>query len=100
MSINGISSSFLPGLIRTPEIAGEKGPKSVSFQDTLAQAIHQVEGFRQEADTKVTNFLAGESEDMHSVAVATQRAELSFELFQQVRNKVVQAYQEVMRMQV
>lgn len=70
------------------------------FEQVLARAIRQVENFRLEADQKVERFLAGEGEDLHSVALATQQAELAFELFLQVRNKVVQAYQEVMRMQV
>ena len=99
-SINGLGSSFGSALIRPPEILGETESKQVSFRDTLSEAVRQVEGFRHDADTKVGNFLAGEGEDLHTVALATQRAELSFELFQQVRNKVLQAYQEVMRMQV
>jgi flagellar hook-basal body complex protein FliE len=48
----------------------------------------------------VQSFLAGEGGELHSTIMATQRAELSFELFQQVRNKVVSAYQEIMRMQM
>ena len=45
-------------------------------------------------------FLLGENEELHKVAAATQQAELSFDLFLQVKNKVVQAYQEIMRMQL
>jgi flagellar hook-basal body complex protein FliE len=70
------------------------------FQSMFANAINSVESFRKDADTKVGNFLAGEGEELHNVIISTQKAELSFELFQQVRNKVVQAYQEVMRMQM
>jgi flagellar hook-basal body complex protein FliE len=70
------------------------------FQSMFASAINSVESFRKDADTKVGNFLAGEGEELHNVIISTQKAELSFELFQQVRNKVVQAYQEVMRMQM
>ena len=66
----------------------------------FANAINSVEGFRKDADIKIGNFLAGEGEELHNVVMSTQKAELSFELFQQVRNKVVQAYQEVMRMQM
>ena len=44
--------------------------------------------------------LTGDGEEVHSVALATQRAELAFEMFIQVRNKVVSAYQSVMQMQV
>ncbi|MCL4851471.1 MAG: flagellar hook-basal body complex protein FliE, partial [Bryobacteraceae bacterium] len=43
---------------------------------------------------------SGEAEEVHQAVLATQQAELAFEMFLQVRNKVVQAYQEVMRMQV
>ncbi len=71
-----------------------------AFQAIFEKAVNQVETFRHDADTKVGNFLAGEGEDLHTVVMATQQAELSFELFQQVRNKVVSAYQEVMRMQM
>ena len=45
-------------------------------------------------------FLNGEGEEIHKVALASQQADLSFQLFLQMRNKVVSAYQEVMRMQV
>ena len=44
------------------------------------------------------DLLAGGAGDVHSVALASQRAELSLELFQQVRNKFVSAYQEIMKM--
>jgi flagellar hook-basal body complex protein FliE len=70
------------------------------FQSMFANAINNVEAFRKDADTKIGNFLSGEGEELHNVIMSTQKAELSFELFQQVRNKVVQAYQEVMRMQM
>ena len=66
----------------------------------FANAINNVESLGKDADTKIGNFLAGEGEELHNVIISTQKADLSFELFQQVRNKVVQAYQEVMRMQM
>jgi flagellar hook-basal body complex protein FliE len=71
-----------------------------AFRSVLNSAIQNVEHFRLEADDKVGKFLSGEGEELHKVVMATQQADLSFELFQQVRNKVVQAYQEVMRMQM
>ncbi len=46
------------------------------------------------------SILSGEGDDLHKTIMTTQRADLAMELFLQVRNKVVQAYQEVMRMQV
>ena len=70
----------------------------ISFKDVLGNAIQSVESARSGADQMVTKFLSGEGEDLHSTILASQRAELEFQMFLQVRNKVVSAYQEVMRM--
>lgn len=74
--------------------------KSSDFGNVLQSAIHQVEASSSKASQSVQQFLSGETEDLHTVAMATQRAELQFELVQQMRNKVVQAYQEIMRTQL
>jgi flagellar hook-basal body complex protein FliE len=88
----------------SPAVAAILKPMGVaspdSFQSLLKGAIGQVEQTGQEAKVTVERFLSGESEEVHQAVVATQKAELSFELFLQMRNKVVQAYQEVMRMQM
>lgn len=91
-----ISAPVLPGSIRP---AGEPSVGS-GFQDVFASAIGQVESMGQDASASVQRFLAGEGDDLHATVLATQRAELAFEMFQQVRNKVVSAYQEIMRMQM
>lgn len=82
--------------IRPAGVSGAKG----AFQDALASAINNVEGMRQGAAASVERFLAGEGEELHTAIMATQRSELAFEIFLQARNKVVNAYQEIMRMQV
>lgn len=76
------------------------GAKPVDFRSVLQNTIQQVEGSSANAQEMVRQFLSGEAEDLHTVALATQRAELQFELFQQMKNKVVQAYQEIMRTQL
>jgi flagellar hook-basal body complex protein FliE len=53
-----------------------------------------------EAGTAIQQFLNGENEDLHTTILASQKAELAFELGLQVRNKVVSAYQEIMKMQM
>lgn len=70
------------------------------FGDFLNEAIGQVEAYRTAAEDASNGFMAGESKEIHEVILAGQRAEVAFETFLQVRNKVVQAYQEVMRMQL
>ena len=60
----------------------------------------RVEQFQQNSAAHIDKFLSGEDEEVHQVALATQQAEIAFDLFLQVRNKVISAYQEVMRMQM
>jgi len=91
-----ISPAALPDPIRPAAESGASG----AFKDVLSSAIQSVEAFGQDASVSVQRFLSGEGEELHSTIMATQRAELSFELFQQVRSKVVGAYQEIMRMQM
>jgi flagellar hook-basal body complex protein FliE len=95
--ITPISGAALSAPISAPGASrGEKG-----FGDVLSEAIRSVETTGQNAGDSVERFLSGESgEDLHTTVLATQRAELSFELFMQMRNKVVSAYQEIMRMQM
>ncbi len=83
--------------VRSPAAASRGGG---AFQEALAGAIHRVEEFNQTAGASVGRFLDGETEELHTAVLATQRAEMAFELFLQTRNKVVQAYQEIMRMQM
>ena len=71
-----------------------------SFTAALSRAIQNVESTNEEADAMTRQFLAGEPVDLHNVAIATQRAALDFETLLQTRNKIVQAYQEVMRLQL
>ena len=73
---------------------------SGEFRGVLEGAIQSVEKTRTQASQAVEGFLAGDGQELHSAILATQRADLAFELGLQVRNKVVQAYQEVMRMQM
>jgi flagellar hook-basal body complex protein FliE len=74
------------------------GASGTSFADVFKSAVNQVEGAQQSASSAATELLAGGKGDVHTVALASQRAELSLELFQQVRNKFVSAYQEIMKM--
>jgi flagellar hook-basal body complex protein FliE len=72
---------------------------SSDFGSALKSSIEQVNQLQQSADQTVQQFLQGNGE-LHNVALATQRAEMAFDLGLQVRNKIVSAYQEVMKMQL
>ena len=96
VSILPISPATLPQDIRP---AGQPGGAG-GFQDVLSSAIQKVEAIGQNASTSVERFLSGEGEELHTTILAATQAELSFDLFLQARNKVVGAYQEIMRMQM
>jgi len=70
------------------------------FHNMLQSAIGTVENARDNANQSVQNFLSGEGDDLHSTVLAVQRADLEFDMLMQVRNKVISAYQEIMRMQM
>jgi flagellar hook-basal body complex protein FliE len=91
-----ISIPALPAISSPAGVGGSGG----AFQSVLTDAISKVESFQKNADTTVNNFLNGEGEEIHHVALATQQADLSFQMFMGVRNKVVAAYNQVMQMQV
>ncbi len=94
-SLSGVQ---FPPLSATPPRA--TAATGEDFADVLAGSMKTVERLGIEARQSAERFLAGEGEELHQVALSAQRAELSFDLFLQVRNKVVTAYQEIMRMQL
>lgn len=71
-----------------------------SFGKIFESAVDRVEQLQTVTDDKLDRFLRGEDQEVHDVVLSAQRSELAFDYFLQVRNKVVQAYQEIMRMQM
>jgi flagellar hook-basal body complex protein FliE len=70
-----------------------------SFGKLLNEAIQQVNDVEKGSQGELQKFLSNES-DLHSVMIALEKADLSFQTMMQVRNKIVQAYQEIMKSQV
>jgi flagellar hook-basal body complex protein FliE len=71
-----------------------------SFGDVLKDSLSQVNQLQHEADKAITELATGGQTTLHDTMLALQKADLSFRLMMQVRNKIVEAYQEVVRMQV
>ncbi len=94
--VGGIANSapFAGQVFTQPQPA-----KGGGFLDSLKSAIGEVEDQHQAAQSSVASVLEGKGEDVHSAAIAVEKASLSFELMMQLRNKAVAAYQEVARMQ-
>jgi len=74
--------------------------KGGDFGSMLNSAVQNVNQLQTDASQSIQRFLTGEGEELHNVALATQRAEIALDLGIQVRNKVVSAYQEIMKMQL
>jgi len=99
-TIQGLPS-FDPGEFQQ-KVSGTSTSSSDSssgFWDTLKDTLNQVQHVQNEADQKVTDLVTGKGEDIHSAMAAVEKADLSFQLVMQVRNKIVQAYQQVSQIQ-
>ena len=94
---NPISALATPATLGTEGSA--QGPKEWGFMETLRGAMDQVGEAQSTADQKVSAVLEGNGMDVHSAMIAVEKADLSFQLMMQVRNKIVAAYQEISRMQ-
>jgi flagellar hook-basal body complex protein FliE len=83
--------------VRAPRPAARPG--AASFGDALGQALGQVEALQQAGDAQATAAANGQG-NLHEVALALEKADISMRVAAKVRNKLVEAYQEVMRMPV
>ncbi|MBI4474542.1 MAG: flagellar hook-basal body complex protein FliE [Acidobacteria bacterium] len=79
------------------EMPGNSG--APSFGNLLKDAIQQVNDVEKSSQGELQKFLNNES-DLHSVMLSLEKADMSFQVMMQVRNKIVQAYQEIMKTQV
>lgn len=83
----------------TPSVNGtSEGQKS--FADTLKEAVASVNQDQKVADVKMQELATGQTHSIHDVMLAAEKADVSLRLMTQVRNKIIEAYQEIMKMQV
>ena len=71
-----------------------------SFGDTLERAIDSVDASQKQADENISAFVAGEEQNLHEVMISMNQAKLQFELMNEVRNRGLETYRELMRMQI
>ena len=98
--INPVAGTYVPAPVEPVRAGAEASSPAMDFGAMLSSAIGQVESANAAANTAVQGFLSGENQELHSTILATERAGLQFDMFMQVRNKVVAAYQEIMKLQV
>jgi len=85
--------------VQKPQSFG-KEKSGTSFGEILKDAISTVNELQKQSNQEIQKLMTGESQDLHTTLIAVQKADLSFQMMMQVRNKIIQAYQEIMRMQV
>ena len=99
MSIDGVKAL---GSLDPRAIYGQQGatePKA-SFGEQLSKAIQEVDQLQSRRDDMVQEMVRGERIEVHEIMTAAEEAQLAFELMLEVRNKLLESYQEIMRMQV
>lgn len=94
MQIAAISS-----LASAAPLAAPASASPSPFGDLLQSAVNGIDGLEQQAAASVDGLLRGSGVDLHEAMIATEKADMSFELALAVRNKAVAAYQQVMGMQ-
>jgi len=103
MNISSISPQLIPNEpsldLASPGIQSND-TKSEGFSQFLSRSIDEVNQLLESADKSARDLATGKSENLHDAMITMEKAETAFKLLVQVRNKVIDAYQEVMRMQV
>ncbi|HVM91835.1 MAG TPA: flagellar hook-basal body complex protein FliE [Terriglobales bacterium] len=95
--ITGIGG--LPSMPSAPSAPAGSSGEQGGFGETLRNAIHSVDQLNQTSDSQVGELLKGDRQDIHNVMIAVEKADVSFQLMMQVRNKILNAYQEVSKLQ-
>lgn len=99
----GITSQQFEALaaaIENPAASSAAAPKESDFSNLLGQMVQEVQSKQAAADSAMTGVLAGDGVPLHEAVMASEEASLSFQLMVEVRNKLLESYQELMRMQV
>lgn len=97
MKIENINNSFIKNLDYN---AIENTEKSVSFDDFLKNALDKVNNLQKNSENDTKLLALGEVENVHDVTIAAEKAKIALQMTLTIRNKVVDAYKEIMRMQI
>jgi flagellar hook-basal body complex protein FliE len=75
-------------------------PETISFGEILKNSIDEVDQLQIQADEAIDGLATGRQKDIHNTMIAMEKADVAFKLIMEIRNKVISAYEEIMRMQV
>ena len=91
---SGVESSGNLKIPKTDEINNRR------FADIFRDSINEVNELQKEADTAIQKLVTGKSKNIHQTLLAVEKAEIAFKMMNQIRLKVIDAYREVMKMQI
>ncbi len=106
LKISGLETSVNPGFgVSRSGISELKNVSKLEagesdFVSTLKNAIQSVDTLQKDADIKMQQLATGKNTNIHETMIAAEKADIALRLMVQVRNKIIEAYQEIMRMQV
>lgn len=103
MTVNEIlkSQSFSPvSQQRNANITDKLNTNGAKFSDTLKEFVGDVNSIQKQSASQTDRFIKGEAVDMHDVMIASEKAKTSFSLLMEMRNKALDMYREVIRIQV
>ncbi len=98
--IKGIQNQIIIPEIKQQETTVVKKDDSISFGDTIGNFLDAVNTAQMDAKDSVAEIVTGESENLHEAMAKVEEAKISFELMLEIRNKLLQSFQEIQRMQV
>ena len=96
VTLGAIPNAYLPN---TSPLGGAGQTEGDSFTSILSNAVSGVDQMHDAAASQVSNMLKGGGADLNDVMIAVEKADVSFQLMMQVRNKIVSAYQDIEKMQ-
>lgn len=86
--------------IKPRSIETETPSSKSSFSDLLSKAVGGVDEAMKVSEQTTEDFIAGKTENVHDVMISMQKAQLSFQMMVEIRNKAIEAYNEISRMQI
>lgn len=100
MNIGGIGNSLIPPIKPELNSSPDQISNNTSFVTYLNNALQEVDQLQKEADKSAQMLALGEEDYLHNTMIAYEKAHLALQLTIEVRNKIIEAYQEIMRIQI
>jgi flagellar hook-basal body complex protein FliE len=96
-TLTEIRDAKTKGQVQAPSVGGTE---TKSFADTLKEAVKSTNEMQKESDKAMQDLATGKNTNVADVMITAERADIALKLMVQVRNKIIEAYQDIMKMQV